>query len=93
MQQQAKQQRQIKGQAAANGAVVAAPWEEAAKEHGSDVLVVGGGRGWVGFVSGHVTGSHVFNKCHETWDVSRQIGNIEDMLSCHVGDMSATCAS
>jgi hypothetical protein len=25
---------------AANGAVVAAPWEEAAKEHGSDVLVV-----------------------------------------------------
>ena len=28
--------------AAANGAVVAALWEEAAKEHGSDVLVVGG---------------------------------------------------
>jgi len=30
----------------ANGAVVAAPWEEAAEEHGSDVLVVDGGR-WV----------------------------------------------
>jgi hypothetical protein len=26
---------------AANGAVVAAPWEEAAEEHESDVLVVG----------------------------------------------------
>ena len=93
MQQQAKRQRQIKGQglavevpAAANGAVVAAPWEEAAKEHGSDVLVVGSDRGWVGFVSPHVTGSRVFNKCRETWGVSRQIGDIEDM-SCRVGDM------
>jgi hypothetical protein len=77
---------------AANGAVVAAPWEEAVKEHGSNVLVVGGGRGWVGFVSRHVTGSHVFNKCRKTWDVLRQIGDIQDM-SCRVDDMSATCAS
>jgi hypothetical protein len=33
---------------AANGAVVAALWEEAAEEHGSDVLVVGGG--WWGWL-------------------------------------------
>ena len=40
---------------AANGAVVAAPWEEAAEEHGSDVLVVGWWSVVGGCVSRHVT--------------------------------------
>ena len=71
---------------AANGAVVVAPWEEAAEEHGSDVLVVGGG-----CVSQHVTGSHMLNKCRETWDMSREIGDIGDMYRRQ--DMSATCAT
>ena len=60
----------------ANGAVVAAMWEEVAEEHGSDVLVMGWWSVGGGCVSRHVTGSHVFNKCRETWDVSRQIGDI-----------------
>ena len=44
---------------AANGAVVAAPWEEAAEEHGSDVLVVGWWSVVGGCVSRHVTGRAV----------------------------------
>ena len=63
--QRARAGGEIEVPAAPNGAVVAAPWEAAAKEHGRDVLVVYGGRGWVGFMTQHVTGSHIFNKCPE----------------------------
>jgi hypothetical protein len=44
---------------AANGAVVAAPWEEAAEEHGSDVLVAGWWSEVGGCVSRHGLGRAV----------------------------------
>jgi len=62
------------------------------KSHCHDMGGAGGGRIGRQTVLPHVTGSHVFNKCRETLDMSLEIGDIEDMSPTR-HDMSATCAT